>query len=172
MRIVGIVAVIVAMMVGVGSNIAAFIDAKSLIIVVGGTIGMLLLGGSRIPLMVSAIFAVPASEDDARTAARGWKMARMYALASGVIGSVIGWVIMLKNLDDPAAIGPGMAIALLSAMFAVALAFFLALPCQTNAEKGFPAADDGSAMTTGVLSILFVTIVSLSTFGVLVVSLK
>ena len=39
------------------------------------------------------------------------------APAFGMIGTLIGLVIMLKNMDDPAAIGPGMAIALLTTMY-------------------------------------------------------
>ena len=39
------------------------------------------------------------------------------APAFGMIGTLIGLVIMLKNMDDPAAIGPGMAIVLLTTMY-------------------------------------------------------
>lgn len=39
------------------------------------------------------------------------------APAFGMIGTLIGLVIMLKNMDDPAAIGPGMAIALLTTLY-------------------------------------------------------
>ena len=170
MRIVGIIVAIVAMLIGIGSNLPAMVDIPSLIIVLGGTIGMLLLGGSPIPLMVSAIFSVPESPADAAAAAKGWKMARIYSLGSGVIGSVIGWVIILKNFDDPAAIGPGMAISLLTLFWALVFAYILCLPCQANAEKGFDGPTDDSAMASGILSILFVSFVSLSCFGILVMS--
>ena len=40
----------------------------------------------------------------------------------GMIGTLIGLVIMLKNMDDPAAIGPGMAIALLTTMYGAIMA--------------------------------------------------
>ena len=43
------------------------------------------------------------------------------APAFGLIGTLIGLVIMLKNMDDPAAIGPGMAIALLTTMYGAML---------------------------------------------------
>lgn len=39
------------------------------------------------------------------------------APAFGMIGTLVGLVIMLKNMDDPAAIGPGMAIALLTTLY-------------------------------------------------------
>ena len=44
------------------------------------------------------------------------------APAFGMIGTLIGLVIMLKNMDDPAAIGPGMAIALLTTMYGAIIA--------------------------------------------------
>jgi chemotaxis protein MotA len=44
------------------------------------------------------------------------------APAFGMIGTLIGLVIMLKNMDDPANIGPAMAIALLTTMYGAILA--------------------------------------------------
>lgn len=51
-----------------------------------------------------------------------------YAPAFGMIGTLIGLVIMLKNMDDPAAIGPGMAVALLTTMYGAIIANAVALP--------------------------------------------
>lgn len=50
------------------------------------------------------------------------------APAFGMVGTLIGLVIMLKNMDDPAAIGPGMAIALLTTMYGAILANILLEP--------------------------------------------
>ena len=51
-----------------------------------------------------------------------------YAPAFGMIGTLIGLVIMLKNMDDPAAIGPAMAVALLTTLYGAVLANLVALP--------------------------------------------
>ena len=51
-----------------------------------------------------------------------------YAPAFGMIGTLIGLVIMLKNMDDPSAIGPGMAIALLTTMYGAIIANLFCLP--------------------------------------------
>ena len=51
-----------------------------------------------------------------------------YAPAFGMIGTLVGLVIMLKNMDDPAAIGPGMAVALLTTMYGAIIANAMALP--------------------------------------------
>jgi chemotaxis protein MotA len=40
-----------------------------------------------------------------------------YAPAFGMLGTIIGLVVMLKNMDDPAAIGPGMALALITTFY-------------------------------------------------------
>lgn len=167
MRLVGIVLAVAVLMVGIGSNLNAVFDIPSLIIVLGGTIGMLLLGGSALGPMLRTIGSGPATEAEARAAAKGWRMARIYALASGLIGDIIGWVIMLKNLDDPAAIGPGMAIALLTTLYGITLAFVVCLPCQANAEKGFAAEPDGSAVVTGVLSALYTIFMLISAYAIL-----
>lgn len=45
-----------------------------------------------------------------------------YAPAMGMIGTLVGLVIMLKNMDDPSAIGPGMAVALLTTLYGALIA--------------------------------------------------
>ncbi len=40
-----------------------------------------------------------------------------YAPAFGMLGTIIGLVVMLKNMNDPAAIGPGMALALITTFY-------------------------------------------------------
>ncbi len=51
-----------------------------------------------------------------------------YAPAFGMIGTLVGLVIMLKNMADPAAIGPAMAIALLTTLYGAMVSNMFALP--------------------------------------------
>lgn len=51
-----------------------------------------------------------------------------YAPAFGMIGTLIGLIVMLKNMDDPSAIGPGMAVALLTTLYGALIANLVALP--------------------------------------------
>jgi len=51
-----------------------------------------------------------------------------YAPAFGMIGTLIGLVIMLKNMNDPATIGPAMAVALLTTLYGALIANLVALP--------------------------------------------
>ncbi|MCL1940234.1 MAG: motility protein A [Desulfovibrionaceae bacterium] len=51
-----------------------------------------------------------------------------YAPAFGMIGTVIGLVQMLKNMNDPSSIGPAMAIALITTFYGAILANLVFLP--------------------------------------------
>jgi chemotaxis protein MotA len=51
-----------------------------------------------------------------------------FAPAFGMIGTLIGLVIMMKNMNDPNAIGPAMAVALLTTLYGALLANLFALP--------------------------------------------
>ena len=62
-------------------------------------------------------------------------MVRWYLVAAGFMGTLVGGVILLANLDDPAAIGPGAALSILTLFYAVFLAFFIALPLQSRLEE-------------------------------------
>ncbi|ATC93731.1 flagellar motor protein PomA [Pseudoalteromonas tunicata] len=50
------------------------------------------------------------------------------APAMGMIGTLIGLVAMLSNMDDPKAIGPAMAVALLTTLYGAFLANVVAIP--------------------------------------------
>lgn len=54
------------------------------------------------------------------------------APAFGMLGTLIGLVIMLSDLQDPAAIGPGMATALLTTFYGSLLANLIFLPMASN----------------------------------------
>ena len=56
------------------------------------------------------------------------------APAMGLIGTLIGLVQMLAHLDDPARIGPGMAVALLTTFYGAVLANVVLLPLAAKLE--------------------------------------
>lgn len=51
-----------------------------------------------------------------------------YAPAFGMIGTLVGLVVMLQNMDDPKKIGPGMAVALLTTLYGSIIANMICLP--------------------------------------------
>lgn len=58
-----------------------------------------------------------------------------YAPAFGMIGTLIGLVVMLQNMDDPSGIGPAMAVALLTTLYGSLLANLVALPLADKLGK-------------------------------------
>lgn len=58
-----------------------------------------------------------------------------YAPAFGMIGTLVGLVQMLAQLDDPAAIGPKMAVALLTTFYGALLANLIFIPMVTKLER-------------------------------------
>jgi chemotaxis protein MotA len=55
-----------------------------------------------------------------------------YAPAWGMIGTLIGLVLMLQNLNDPSTLGPNMAVALLTTLYGTVLANLIFLPMATK----------------------------------------
>lgn len=51
-----------------------------------------------------------------------------YAPAFGMIGTLMGLIIMLGNMDDPEAIGPGMAVALITTLYGAVISNLICLP--------------------------------------------
>ncbi|MCZ2721634.1 flagellar motor protein PomA [Marinomonas sp. 15G1-11] len=55
--------------------------------------------------------------------------------AMGMIGTLVGLVQMLANMDDPKSIGPAMAVALLTTLYGAMLANMVCLPLQAKLEN-------------------------------------
>jgi len=91
-----------------------FINIPSLLIVVGMTASALLFSDAKIKT------------------AEFWRQARKYSIGSGIIGTVIGLVLMLASLNDPAAMGPSMAIALLTVLYGTFIGLFIARPLENQ----------------------------------------
>ena len=111
-----------AIAISAGRDIAAFMNAPSLLLTVGVTF-FLLLGtyGTTflrfVPDAALTFFTVRDAPnllfaDIAKTGSR-------YILGCGVLGTLIGFVQMLHTLDDPSQVGGGMALSLLTILYAV-----------------------------------------------------
>ncbi|MBL4633361.1 MAG: MotA/TolQ/ExbB proton channel family protein [Kofleriaceae bacterium] len=64
-----------------------------------------------------------------------YKFAGANAPAMGMIGTLIGLVQMLQSLDDPAAIGPAMAVALLTTFYGAVMAFMMFGPMAEKLDR-------------------------------------
>lgn len=76
-------------------------------------------------ILLSDLEAVEARHADGKAIFDGFGR---FAPAFGMIGTLIGLVIMLQNMDDPSKIGPAMAVALLTTLYGALVANLVALP--------------------------------------------
>ena len=104
---------------GSGGSIASFIDPPSLMITVGGGMLLTLIAhgrqGMSAMLRVSKEGGSKPQFEFAQTVASG--AAKQFERV-GWLGTGIGVIQMLQNLDDPRSIGPAMAIAILCPLYA------------------------------------------------------
>ena len=75
-RIIGFVAFFTLILIAMGEPIA-FLDAPSLLIALGCPLGMLLLGGSNLPVMIKSVLSSTASPEALRAGISGWQRARV-----------------------------------------------------------------------------------------------
>ena len=89
----------------------------------------------------SELFAAWAREEleDRRARHRAaigfWRHASEIAPAMGMIGTVIGLVAMFARMNDPATMGPAMALAMLTTLYGLVLAFLVAGPIAARLER-------------------------------------
>ncbi|GMT41747.1 MAG: chemotaxis protein MotA [bacterium] len=59
----------------------------------------------------------------------------IFAPAFGMLGTLIGLVLMLQNMDDPSSIGPAMALALITTFYGALLANLVFIPLSGKLKK-------------------------------------
>lgn len=64
-----------------------------------------------------------------------WRRIADVAPSMGMIGTVIGLVAMFARMNDPAAMGPAMAVAMLTTLYGLILAFAVAGPIAARLER-------------------------------------
>ncbi|GMU37271.1 MAG: MotA/TolQ/ExbB proton channel family protein [Phycisphaerae bacterium] len=143
--------------------LSVLFDLTSLIITAGGTFTLLLLAfGAR--GFIDTCSCLASGEHSTRNAASAREFLRFAATASlmcGLFGTLAGAVMVLRGLADPAALGPAVALVLLSQIYGVVQA---SLCWCAMIRVGRNVADDGrrggrefaeasSACLVGVMSI-------------------
>lgn len=64
-----------------------------------------------------------------------WRYAAEVAPAMGMIGTVVGLIMMFAKMNDPGAMGPAMAVAMLTTLYGLILAFGIAGPIAARLER-------------------------------------
>ena len=120
----GFVVLLVATAASFNGSLGGFIDMPSVFIVLGVTVGATIWSSpmSDIGLAVArSLSSGPIAKEEAHRAHAVLQHAANAAVAGGTIGTIIGLIQMLQNLDDPSVIGPAMAVALLTLLYGVLL---------------------------------------------------
>jgi chemotaxis protein MotA len=84
-----------------------------------------------------------------------WDDLGIYGPAMGLIGTLIGLVQMLQQMDDPTAIGPAMAVALLTTFYGSIIANMIGIPLANKLKlKSGQEIAEKTLVAQGLLSIL------------------
>ena len=135
--LIGFAGMIGMILWGIEFNVSNFVNVPSILIVFGLTFFGLLASGRKIIAAVSAVTDKHADEEQLYDASDTFLQAGSFSMAAGWVGVLIGLVLMLAHMNDPAAIGPAMAICLLTALYGTILKYFLFSPLSTQlSERG------------------------------------
>ena len=126
--LIGFAGMIGMILWGMEFNVSNFVNVTSILIVFGLTFFGLLASGRKIIAAVSAVTDKHADEEQLYDASDTFIQAGNFSMAAGWVGVLIGLVLMLVHMEDPAAIGPAMAICLLTALYGTILKYFLFRP--------------------------------------------
>jgi len=94
----------------------------------GNIMRMLIDGLDMEEINSNAEAAMAQIEQKLSTEAAVWETLGDLFPAFGMIGTLIGLIQMLQNLSDPAALGPGMAVAMITTLYGAILANVLCIP--------------------------------------------
>ncbi|MEK9725145.1 MAG: MotA/TolQ/ExbB proton channel family protein [Rhodospirillaceae bacterium] len=136
-----------------GGSPESFINPPSILIVIGGTLAVttacfsLAEMGRTLRIVAKTFFYSARDPSEAATQvlqatvqrhAKSTSVLRKmgeFAPAMGLIGTLIGLVQMLGNLDDPGTIGPSMAVALLTTFYGAVLVNMAFLPLASKLDR-------------------------------------
>lgn len=78
---------------------------------------------------------IGAWEHEMKQASKIWEAAGGYSPTIGIIGAVMGLIHVMNNLADPAALGPGIAVAFVATIYGVGLANLFFLPMANKIKS-------------------------------------
>ena len=171
-RIIGFLGILLVYGAGLGSNLHVLVDPNVLALVFGMSVGAFLIaGGSSTATCVRTLFSRSADEAELRAGVHALEHSRWGALAGGFLAATAGIVIALANMDNPAALGPGIAMVLHGLLFAITIAQVLLLPQQARLQEKLSMITDKDEVSDGTpLDLLLVgagLLFTILTFGIL-----
>jgi chemotaxis protein MotA len=73
--------------------------------------------------------------DEEEVGAKFWEDVGIFSPTVGIIGAVLGLMVVMLNLQNPEAIGPGIKTAFIATVYGVALANLFAIPCSKKLKR-------------------------------------
>lgn len=132
-----------------GVPVAVFWSPGALTLVLGTTLALVFLAHpwQHIWTALKTALGLTGEVEPARagSAAKLFADASRTAIALGVLGSLMGLIALLFHLDDPQAIGPAMALALITSLYGVGLSELVFRPLAAAAARRAPGGHVASA---------------------------
>ncbi|MFC1729413.1 MotA/TolQ/ExbB proton channel family protein [candidate division KSB1 bacterium] len=136
--VIFVVAFMVAAVYLAGGEILLFISAVSFILTPIVSLILMLCTFSPAEMVGCFTTAFKREKADEVNVERGvlfFQTLQNYLLLSGIFSTFLGIVLMLANLEDPEAIGPGLAVALLTILYALFLIMIVTVPFKSGLKR-------------------------------------
>lgn len=138
-EIVFIGLVVFTICIGGGSieSMMDFIDYPSLLVVLVGSFGITMVSFSfeEMGTAFSHAFGSEDPNDNLAKSAYFWLAVVRNLLVVGALGTLIGLIQILENLSDPSALGPSMAVALITLFYGILFSAILPLPAFYTIQR-------------------------------------
>ena len=125
MRILGFLVLLVALARVMASTDFALYSTEGILCALVGLplTGVMVAFGGKIGTAFRAVFTRHPGAETLRVGIAALEWAKSFSVGGGVAGTLIGAVLMLKFLNDPAALGPGMSLMYCPLGYAVVAAY-------------------------------------------------
>lgn len=130
----------------IGSPLEVFFDIPSLLLTLGGgAAAWLTMSGRGVREVFTTLRATQPSKSDLAASLHTVRTGRRAFWLVGVLGTLIGLIQMLQALDDPAAIGPALAVSLITLVYAFLANIFFIAPLEQRVIARRCAQSDSEA---------------------------
>ena len=163
---------------GADRGLMLLADMRSAVLVVGVPLLLLTMiyGWAGVVDAVAYVFRKPTPGKTATDAATFFRLWAAFALASGFLATLVALIVMLGRMENPALLGPGLAVAMVSQLYGVLTAMMCtALAAVVTRRHNGPASlSPVASEAAGVSGVTVVagTITTLMAFGILMLSLS
>ena len=128
---------VVSLIVLTRTNPLFYVDMASLLVILifGLLVSLFFYGLTPGFLYFKAVFQIDPQPEITRQAVKYFKNMGAYTLAAGLFGFLTGMIAVLADISDTAKIGPNLAVALITMLYAVILNMVVFIPFRMILER-------------------------------------